>query len=107
MSSESSLASTSPSAERSEGREVKGQGKSEARRQDYCFLLKRKRRSIEEEEVEEGGPERRDDHKRSRSGELLDFVHKHPCALSPVAEFVCYILSDNLSVQSQQQCLSH
>ncbi|XP_044060277.1 LON peptidase N-terminal domain and RING finger protein 3-like [Siniperca chuatsi] len=62
LSSESSLASTPPAPEWSEGSEVKGQGKPEVRRLDHCCLLKRKRRST----VEEGGQERSDDHKRAK-----------------------------------------
>uniref|UniRef100_A0A4W6FUG1 LON peptidase N-terminal domain and ring finger 3 n=1 Tax=Lates calcarifer TaxID=8187 RepID=A0A4W6FUG1_LATCA len=73
----SSLASTTPA--RSVGREVKGQQKSDIRRPDHCFPRKRKRRSTEEE-VEEGG--QGNDHKKSRSGELLESSHIPAPALS-------------------------
>ncbi|XP_041800577.1 LON peptidase N-terminal domain and RING finger protein 3-like [Chelmon rostratus] len=65
--SEFSLAVTPPAPERSKGGEVQGQGEPEVRRQEHCLTLKRKWRSADEE-VGEGGQERRDDHKRSKSG---------------------------------------
>lgn len=62
---ESGFASILPIIERSDGCEVKGQGKLEVRRLDHCLLLKRKRRSTEVKE-ETGGQERSDDLKRSK-----------------------------------------
>ncbi|XP_054453811.1 LON peptidase N-terminal domain and RING finger protein 3-like [Anoplopoma fimbria] len=68
FSSASSLSPTPLTPKRTEGDEVRGQGKLAVRRLDHCFLLKRKRRSSEEE----GGQERRDDHKRAKSAEGPD-----------------------------------
>lgn len=70
LSPESSFTATPPIPERSEGSEVKGQGQPDARRQDHCFLLKRKRRRTEED-VEDAGLGRSSQHKRICSGELL------------------------------------
>lgn len=64
--SESGLASILPVIERSDGCEIKGQGKPEVRRLDHCLLLKRKRRSAEFKE-ETGGQERSNDLKRPKT----------------------------------------
>lgn len=66
LSSASSLAPAPPVPKRSEGIEVKGQGKPEVRRLDHRFLLKRKRWSTQEE-VEEGGQGSSSDHKKAKS----------------------------------------
>ncbi|XP_026187071.1 LON peptidase N-terminal domain and RING finger protein 3 [Mastacembelus armatus] len=76
LSSKSCLNSTPPAPERSGSSEVKGQGKPKVRRLEYCFLLKRKRRSTEEEVVE-SEQEMSKDHKRSKSeqSELTDSLN--------------------------------
>ncbi|KAG8004256.1 LON peptidase N-terminal domain and RING finger protein 3 [Nibea albiflora] len=65
LSSEFSLASALPAPDKSEGCDIKGQGKLEVSRTDHCFILKRKRRSAEE--VDDGGQVKSDDHKRAKS----------------------------------------
>ncbi|XP_072252319.1 LON peptidase N-terminal domain and RING finger protein 3-like [Leuresthes tenuis] len=60
LSSDSSLASTLPATDKSEGRF----GKPESRRINHCLLLKRKRRSSDEEEERQ---ERNDDQKKLKS----------------------------------------
>ncbi|XP_067374913.1 LON peptidase N-terminal domain and RING finger protein 3-like [Channa argus] len=66
VSSPFSLHSTDSVPGRSEGSEVKGQGKAEIQRLDRCFHLKRKRQSTEED-VEEGGEKSGNNPKRSKS----------------------------------------
>ncbi|XP_042349287.1 LON peptidase N-terminal domain and RING finger protein 3-like [Plectropomus leopardus] len=74
LSSASSLAPISSTPGKSEGSEVRGQGKLEVRRLDHCFLLKRKRWSSEEEVEDDGGQKRSSNNKKAKSepAEVID-----------------------------------
>ncbi|XP_022607467.1 LON peptidase N-terminal domain and RING finger protein 3 [Seriola dumerili] len=120
LSSESSPTSTPPAPERPEGSEVKGQGKSEVRRPDHCFLLKRKRRSTEEE-AEEGGRERSDDHKRSRCepAAAIDSLSSAVCDVLDPTDLECSLCmrlfyepvttpcGHTFCLQCLERCLDH